>query len=495
MSSSANRFTHKGIRRRVLGSVRTTIAEFGMIRPGETVLIGVSGGPDSVALLHMLNELVPELSLKLAVAHLNHSLRKEADEEAAFVASICDRLGLACHISKVDVFGYRRRHKLSIEAAGRRMRYAFYKSVIEQYGYDKIALGHHADDNAELVLMFLLRGSGPVGFSGIPPVREETIIRPLIRLSRNDIEHYLEAVDLPSISDRSNQDNRFLRNRIRNELIPHLQRSYNPRIIPALNRLSDILRDESNWMAEVTATDYAQVLIAGGKGQCRLSAVSLMRLSTAARRRVIRKAISEVKGDLRRISFAHVEAILGLIASSSQRPVVALPEGLIVRRIDDSICIFADDRRKTARPGVFSEKSAPHFRYRVQRPQSPQHLPIVILIEEIGWRITFAVMDVAEVGAVHNTGQGVVFFDIDSLTFPLILRNVQPGDRFTPIGLNGSQKVKKFFIDHKVPQERRWECPVLISGEHIAWLVGHRIADGCKLTPDTQWVLRAELAC
>ncbi len=495
MSPTAKGPTHKGIRRRVLASVRMTIAEFGMIRSGESILIGVSGGPDSVALLHVLNELVPELSLKLAVAHLNHGLRKEADEEAAFVASLCDSLVLVCHISKVDVFGFRQRHKLSIEEAGRRLRYAFYKTIAAQNGYDKIALGHHADDNAELVLMFLIRGSGPVGFSGIPPVREKIIIRPLIRLSRNDIQRYLEAVDLPSIFDHSNQDNRFLRNRIRNELIPHLQRSYNPRIIPAINRMSGILRDESHWMEEVTTTHYAKALMAGRPGQCCLSTVAVMHLPMAARRRVIRKAISEVKGDLRRISFAHVEAILGLVTSSRQRPAVALPGGLSVRRIDGSLCIFANDRQKTARPGVFKEKCGPTFHYHVQRPQPPQHSPVVIQIEEIGWRITFAVMEIAKVDAVHNTGQGVAFFDINSLAFPLILRNVQPGDRFSPIGLKGSQKVKKFFIDHKVPREHRWKCPVLLSGEQIVWLVGHRIADGCKVTPDTRWVLRADLAC
>ena len=495
MSPTAGRPSKKEIGRRVLASARKTIIEFGMIRPGDAVLIGVSGGPDSVVLLHVLNELVPELSLKLAVAHLNHGLREEADEEAAFVASICDNLGLACHIKKEDVNCHRRRHKLSIEEAGRGLRYAFYNAVIAEHGYDKIALGHHADDNAELILMFLLRGCGPVGFSGIPPIRDGIIIRPLIRLARKEILSYLEAVDLRSISDRSNQDNRFLRNRIRNKLIPLLQQSYNPQIIPALNRLSDILRDESNWMAEQTASHYLDVRLPGGKGRCLLSAAAMMRLPMAARRRVIRMAISEVKGDLRRITFAHVEAVLRLAESSRQRPVVALPGGLAVRRIDGGIGIFADDRQQGHRPGASQKRRLHCFLYRVERPQPPQNLPVVVHIEEIGWWITFSLAEVADLASVRKTGQAVAFFDMSSLIFPLILRNAQPGDRFTPYGLQGSQKVKKYFIDHKVPRERRWECPVLVSGDRIAWLVGHRIADDCKVTTDTRWVLRAELAC
>jgi tRNA(Ile)-lysidine synthase len=485
----------KEIYRRVLTSVKNTITEFEMTRSGDRVLIGVSGGPDSVALLHILNDLVPELFLKLAVAHLNHGLRQEADDEATFVASICDRLGVACHQKKEDVIGYRHRHKLSIEEAGRRMRYAFYTSVIEKYGYDKIALGHHADDNAEQVLMFLLRGCGSAGFAGIPPIRDGIIIRPLIRLQREDILLYLKALGLQSTSDRSNQDNRFLRNRVRHELIPLLQQSYNPQVIPALNRLSDILRDESHWMSEMTAVHFADALLPAGEGQCRLSARTLINLPKAACRQVIRKAICEVKGDLRRISFSHMEAVLHLIEFNRQRPVVALPGGIAVRRIDESICIFSDNRRKSAGEGDSKEPPSNIFRYCVQGPISPQDCPVVVHIDEIDRQIIFSTLAGPEMTDYHKTGQELAFFDMDSLTFPLIIRNVQPGDRFSPYGLHGSQKIKKYFIDHKVPRQWRWTCPVLTSGQKIIWLVGHRIAEDCKVTSSTRMILRAELAC
>ena len=460
-------------------------------------MIGVSGGPDSMALLHILNELVPELSLTLAVAHLNHGLREEAKDEAEFVKSISDGLGVNCHLDSVDVNRYRHRHRLSVEDAGRRMRYAFFSSVMRKYSYDKIALGHHADDNAEQVLIFLLRGSGSVGFAGIPPVRDGKVIRPLLRLPRKEILNYLNAFDIESVSDRSNQDVRFLRNRVRHQLIPYLQRSYNPQIISALNRLAEILRDESHWMSEMTAISYSKALLTRGNDQCRLSILALSKLPKAARRQVIRKAISELKGDLRRISFTHIEAVLQLIESKRSQSVVLLPGGWTARRMDENLCIFPGGTRKSAALENRSDKRPSHqYCYHINKSLLLQDEPLIIHISELNRRVSFSVVEKsADLTDLHKTGQGIAFFDMNSLDFPLVLRNTQPGDRFTPFGLQGTQKIKKYFIDHKVARHQRWNCPVLISGEHIIWLVGHRIAEGFKVRSNTSMILRAELAC
>jgi tRNA(Ile)-lysidine synthase len=497
MQPKKKKQSKEAIKRRVLHIVKQTINEFKMVRAGGKVLIGVSGGPDSMALLHILNELVPELSLKLAVAHLNHGLRVEAKDEAEFVTSICDGLGITCHVDSVDVNRYRHRHKLSVEDAGRQMRYAFFTSVMHKYSYDKIALGHHADDNAEQVLIFLLRGSGSVGFAGIPPVRDGKIIRPLLRLPREEITNYLTAFNIESVSDRSNQDVRFLRNRVRHRLIPYLQRSYNPQIIPALNRLSEILRDESHWMSEMATISYTQALLPSGNDQCRLSVLALSKLPKAARRLVIRKAISKLKGDLRQISFTHVEAVLHLIESNSMQSVVLLPGEWAVRRIGESLCIFAGGCRKGTAVEDRSAKRPTHqFCYRIKKSFLQQDEPLIIHISELNRRISFSVIEnSADVTDLHKTGQEIAFFDMCSLDFPITLRNTEPGDRFSPFGLQGTQKIKKFFIDHKVPRHQRWNHPVLMSGERIIWLVGHRIAEGFKVRPSTSTILRVELAC
>ena len=497
MRPKKKNLSKKEIHRRVTNTVRQTINEFDMVRPGDRVLIGVSGGPDSMVLLHILKDLVPELSLTLAVAHLNHGLRDEAKDEAEFVKSVCDGLDIDCHADSVDVNRYRHRHRLSIEEAGRRMRYAFFNSVMKKYSYHKIALGHHADDNAEQVLLFLLRGSGSVGFAGIPPVRDGKVIRPLLRLPRKEILNYLTAFDIESVSDRSNQDVRFLRNRVRHQLIPHLQRSYNPQIISALNRLSEILRDESHWMSEMTAISYSKALLSRGMDQCRLSILALSKLPKAARRQVIRKAISELKGDLRRISFTHIEAVLQLIESNRLESVVLLPGGWAVRRIDQSLCIYPGGNRKSTAVEDRSDNWTSHqYCYHINKSLLLQDEPLIIHISELNRRVSLSVVENSAVPTdFHKTGQGIAFFDMNSLDFPLVLRNTQPGDRFTPFGLQGTQKIKKYFIDHKVARQQRWNCPVLISGDRIIWLVGHRIAEGFKVRSSTSKILRAELAC
>ena len=497
MRPKQKNLSKKEIHRSVLNTVKQTINEFNMVCPGESILIGVSGGPDSMVLLHTLNALAPEMSLKLAVAHLNHGLREEAKDEAEFVKSICDGLGINCHLDSVDVNRYRLRHRLSVEDAGRRMRYAFFTSVMHKHSYDKIALGHHADDNAEQVLIFLLRGSGSVGFAGIPPVRSGKVIRPLLRLPRKEILNYLTAFNIESVSDRSNQDLRFLRNRVRHQLIPYLQRSYNPRIIQALNRLSEILRDEGHWMSEMTAVSYSEALLTSENNQCRLSIYALSKLHKAARRQVIRKAISEIKGDLQRISFTHIEAVLQLIESNRLQSIVLLPGGWAVRRIDESLCVFPGGSRKCAALEDQSDKRSSHqYCYHINKSLLLQDEPLIIHISELNWRVSFSVVENSvDQTDLYKTGQVIAFFDMNSLDFPLILRNTQPGDRFTPFGLQGSQKIKKYFIDHKVARHQRWNCPVLISGERIIWLVGHRIAEGFKVRSSTSKILRAELAC
>ena len=195
-----------------------------MVQNGDAVLVAVSGGADSVALVYILLELAPQYSFRMAIAHLNHCLReKESDRDEAFVASLAKKLELPFYIGREDVLRYQKRHRLSLEDAARQVRYRFYDSIAAKYGYGKIALGHHADDNAELVLMNLLRGSGPLGLSGIPPVRDNRIVRPLINLRRSEIMDYAAVKKLDYVTDSSNWNLKFHRNKIRARLIPQLK--------------------------------------------------------------------------------------------------------------------------------------------------------------------------------------------------------------------------------------------------------------------------------
>ncbi len=492
MASTHNAPESRHTRRRILETVKRTIADYKMVVSGNAVLVGVSGGPDSVALLHILQNLTSEYGLRLAVAHLNHGLRKEADDEANFVATLSAGLGLACYIKKEDVFRFRHLSRLSLEEAARMRRYAFYGDIANRHHFDKVALGHQADDNAELVLMFMIRGSGPVGFAGIPPVRAGWIIRPLIRLARRDILGYLKTGGLAYVTDRTNRDMRFMRNRIRSQLVPLLRGSYNPKISDALNRLADIEREEQDWIEGIVDTLYRDVRLTDDANRLHLSITRLVPQPKAAQRRIIRKAIGEIKGDLRRISFSHVRAAVDLLSSDRTEGMLDLPDGIILERKGDVLRISRRSGPVRSKPGKIEEIYPLTFCYGVKKPDEAA---VIVTVEEIDCRVIFSIIAAEASENLRQAGQQVAFFDMNSLNFPLTIRNLRAGDRFRPFGLKGTQKVKKYFIDHKVPKEKRRVCPVLLSGGCIIWLMGHRLAEDGRVTPVTREILRAEIAC
>jgi tRNA(Ile)-lysidine synthase len=472
---------------RLLKTVEKTIFVHGMLKPKDSVLIGVSGGPDSVALLHILFKLAPCFSIRLGVAHLNHCLRQnDSDKDAKFVESLAATLDLPCYVQKRDVRRYQRKNRLSLEEAARCVRYEFLGDIASSHQYDKIALGHHADDNAELVLMNLFRGTGTLGLSGIPPKRNDRIIRPLIALNRADILDFLDQKRLKCIFDRSNADTRHLRNRIRHDLIPVLKTAYNPNISRTLNRLSSIIRSEEEWIEEMVHPFFEKVVLRVRKNSIELSVPKLIGYHTALQRRVIRMALAKSKGDLRRIGFANIDAVIDLLVKNSSFGRIDLPAGMRIRKDQDSIHIYRgqrrplDDRRDNAGWEAFS------FEYQIEKFKP-------VFIKEIKAYIRFSEMGIENVPDYRCTGQHANFFDKDALNLPMLLRNFRPGDAFRPLGASGTQKLKKYFIDKKVPRGERLKCPILLSRGKIVWVVGHRIDESVKVTPATKNVLKVEL--
>ena len=485
--SAGNRFQQRFLRK-----VQSTIAEFDMIEPGESILLAVSGGPDSVALVHVLCELSATLGCTLGLAHFNHGLRGiEADRDAEFVFQLAHRLNLGCYTDRKDALRHKLRVKTSLEEAARQLRYGFLQSIARENGFHKIAMAHHANDNAELMLMFLLRGSGVGGLTGIPPMRNNLFIRPLIRVTRKEILKYLQWRGAAYVTDRSNLDNRFMRNRIRNRLVPLLESGYNPEIVPALNRLADILTCDQQWLEELLMPLFRDSLIRKTSQMIELSLPKLSALHKAAQRRVLRMAISEIKGDLRRITYRHTEALIQLISTGKREWVLDLPDAISAHCRTGRIVIRQEtfplrERRNRTHPAA--EK--PVFRYRIHEPVDH---PMVITIAEINRHLRLTVTNADAFRREQKTGQHTAFFDMKNLEFPLTIRNVRSGDRFTPLGMNGSQKVKKYFIDHKIPVEQRGHCPVMTSRHRIIWLVGCRIDEHYKVLPTTRRVLKAEL--
>jgi tRNA(Ile)-lysidine synthase len=463
--------------------VDEALTKHGLIAEGESVLIGVSGGPDSVALVHLLLDRAPARRLHLGVAHLNHQLREGADREEEFVRQLAADLGLPFHGQRADVRAWRARHRLSLEEAGRQVRYAFFEQMCTAKGYAKIALGHHADDNAETLLLHLLRGSGRLGLSGIPAIRAGITIRPLIFATRSDITEYLRTRGIPYVSDPSNTDDAFFRNRIRQRLIPDLERDYHPGLRAILSRTALILRAEEDWLDGLVAPMYASLLTADGQGRVGLAAPALGRLPLAAARRVVRKALSEVKHDLRRVTFAHVEQVLELARRTTDAGPLHLPGRVHVRRLGEVIVV---SRAQEAGRRPLPDETPHDFEYRLAGCGS-------LKILETGDCIHLSEATVAAVPELAGRSPQTAFMDMAAVEFPVIVRNFRPGDRFSPLGMTGTQKLKKYFIDHKVGRSERRRCPLLISRGRILWVAGHRLDHRAGVSRQTRRVLRAEL--
>ena len=243
-------------------TILNTIKKYNLIEPNDTIIVAVSGGPDSMCLLDNLIELEQELQIKkIVVAHLNHMIREEAKSETVYVQEYCKNKEIDCYVKFVDILKKSTELKIGTEECGRRERYAFFDEISEKVGANKIAIAHNLNDNAETVLMHLLRGSGISGLGGIKPYREGKFIRPLIKCDRADIENYCEEKNLQPKFDKTNKDNTYTRNRIRNELIPYIQKKFNPNIIETLDRLSELVLDEEDYMQNATEKAFTEILI------------------------------------------------------------------------------------------------------------------------------------------------------------------------------------------------------------------------------------------
>jgi tRNA(Ile)-lysidine synthase len=469
----------------LLTAVRRTLRAHRMLAPGDRVLVGVSGGPDSMALLHVLGRLGAELKIRLGAAHLNHRLRGAAAErDAEVVMRAAAALDCPCHVGSAHILKVKYGLGLSLEEAARRVRYAFFKKIMIDRGYDKLALGHHMDDNAEQMLMALLRGSGPRGLSGIPPVRGNRIIRPLIDTRRTQIEAFLRQAAITSVRDASNDDPGFARNRIRHHLLPLLTSQYNPRIAVHLNRLADVIRTEEAWIDELVRTPYEAAVLMREKNTLTLSVERLRRAHPALTRRMIRKALEALCGTLRRITFAHIQSVQRLLREDGGEKESHLPGRIRVRRNGDRLLLhLTGGHGRGAVPAAAAEPAETVI---------PAPFPAHIASRSMGIGLRFSTCPPNRLPRWRNVGPNRVYVDRDRLVPPLTLRPVTPGDRFTPLGAGGSQKVKKFFIDHHIPRRIRAMTPVLKDRQRIIWLIGQRVDEHVKITAATTRVLAIE---
>lgn len=452
------------------------IAEQQLVEPGDTVIVAVSGGADSVALLDVLASLAT-LRLNLVPAHLNHLLRgEESDRDEEFVRQIAAGYGLTPEVRRVDVAATAAAPGLSLEEAGREARYAFFRELAGRYGAKSIALAHHRDDQAETVLMRLLRGSAGSGLSAIRPRGEDgLLVRPLLAVSRLEIETYLAKAGLEWREDSSNRDTGFLRNRVRHELLP-LLRGYNPRISESLGQTAEALARDEELLSAMTAESFARCVTAVASSRV-LDLDLLDHEPQALRPRLFRMAIAAVRGDLRRISFRHLSALEKLALAESPSARAVLPGNLIVER---------EYRRLIFRQGVEGPPPvADDFQLLIEAPGC-YRLPdgSTLEIEAFtalpdGWRCQ---------------GGQVLWVCSSVVPFPWEVRTFRSGDRFRPLGMSGEKKLKALFIDRKIPVSARGRIPIFLCRGVIFWVGGVQPASIVGHVTEGGPVLRLQLA-
>lgn len=440
-----------------------------LLQPGDRVLVAVSGGADSLCLLHLLRRVAPLLKIKLAVAHLDHRFRSEARQELLVLRSLAHRWKLPFYGAAADVPAYQKKKGLSPQEAAREIRYRFLLTTARRYGYNKLAVAHQRDDQVETVLFNFLRGSGLDGLAGMAPLRlcgDLAVVRPLLEFSRLEIEAYCCRYRLQPVVDESNLHSVYTRNRLRLELIPQLRKQYNPRLTEALQKTACLLAADRDYLRRQSRKAFQSLAQYEGQ-RLIIDLKRLLRLPAALRGRVARLAMARLapSGE---IGFKQVQRLLEICKSSNPSAQFAFPGGGAVFRSYGKL--------------IFSKTSAEE-KYPLNRPLLvPGRTPV-----SPGGVIEAQLCDPAGLSWPPPPGQA--YLDYERLPGTLFLRTRWPGARFHPQGLEGSKKLKQFFIDQKLDRRLRDSYPLVTAGDEIIWVVGLRIAHPYRVTCETRQVL------
>lgn len=505
----------------LLEKVRRFSDKHGLLAAGDGVIVGVSGGPDSLCLLHILTRLMAVYDLSLHVAHLHHGARgADADADAEFVAHLADAFDLPVTIERRDVPALARAHKMAFEETARRARYGFLARLAREQGARKISVGHNADDQAETVLMHFLRGAGPTGLRGMLPLTplkdyrliapfhpsptpptetviappDLSIIRPLLDVPRAKIEQYCAEHDLSPRFDRSNLDTTYFRNRLRHELLPLLE-TYNPNIRARLRHTAEVIAADYELVAQLRAQAWEEIVREESAGGCCPSARIVFDLTrwralpVALQRATLRRAAYRLRRSLRDVDFVHVEngreiALRGETGDQATLPMdLALTVGYETLTIGDADALptpLPDDEPllRTSHP---VEASIPGV---TPLPQSDWQLHAEILTE---WESPHLKQEI-----LANAALWTAYLDADALAFPVVLRTRRPGDRFYPLGMRGhSVKLSAFMINLKIPHAWRDYVPLLATDEGgIVWVCGRRIGERAAIGPETRRIVK-----
>ena len=476
----------KDLYRRVLETIR----RHAMIRPGDRIGMGVSGGADSVAMLRIFAELRPHLGIAVLVLHFHHQLRgAEADEDERFVKALAGEFHLEFESGRADVAGEAHLHGWNLEDAARRLRYEFFASVAEARDLNRVAVAHTANDQAETVLSHLLRGTGLTGLAGIYPVAS-LIVRPLLELGREELREFLSDLGQPWREDATNQDTSRMRARIRHQLIPLLLRDFDPTAVTRLSRLAMHAREDETFWRSLEHERFNALVTRESSAAISLSIADFLSpvplpipaaSTMALTRRLVRRIFAELRGSREQLTSRHVDCVIDLATKSQSGTRIDLP-GVCVERIFDRLCfrnvLAAPD---TAQDGETTRRNC-DFAYTVLRPGRRESASIVVT--EIHRRFNLKMVDWPPAQSDTVVGWGAL--DFDRVQWPLILRNWHPGDSYRPHGSRRVRKLKRLLLESRVPRNARGSWPVLTSEGKVIWASRCPVAEELAPHPGTR---------
>ncbi|MEW9081739.1 tRNA lysidine(34) synthetase TilS [Caldanaerobacter subterraneus] len=454
----------------MIEKVLRTIEKYNMIEKDDKIVMGISGGPDSLCMLDVLFNLKGKFNLKLYVVHVNHMIRGEdAKKDAEFVENLCKDLDLPFFLFEENVPYLAKKMGLSEEQAGRYVRYKAFEETLKRVGGNKIAVAHNKNDVAETVLLNILRGTGLRGLIGIKPVNGN-IIRPLIEIERREIEKYLKDKNLHPRIDHTNYEDLYTRNKIRLKVIPYIEEVFKIDLVENLSRMAAILLEEDDYLEAKCEEVFNQICEINGE-EIKVDVDALKSQHTAIKRRLVRRMYFYVKGETDGLEYGHVEDVLNLLDKPTSSK-IDLPFEIEALKMYNNLVIR---KKKTKEKVKFKEVLK---------------IPGVTTIEGIG-KFKAYVVDISQVDD-FNKGEYIKFFDYDKIKGEIVVKSREDGDRFSPLGMRGTKKLKEFFIDEKIPREERDYIPLVAIGKEIVWVVGYRMSEKFKVDKNTSKVLVIE---
>lgn len=453
----------------IINKVRETIIANKLIEEGDHVIVGASGGPDSQFLIYALMELRKEMDFTIILAHLNHLHRKEGDFDESLVEETSEKFALDFRKKSASMDDYAKKYGLSSEDAGRRLRYEFFREIQEEDPKSKIAVAHNLDDQAETVLMRIIRGTGVEGLRAMD-YRSGDIIRPILDIKKAKILDYLDSEQIPYAIDKTNFAADYTRNRLRLDIIPEIEK-INPNFKESLVKLSEIATDEISISDSYIRNIYEDIIVQRKTDAISFDKEGFESQDKAIQAKLLRKSIGDIKKEIRDISKENIESFLRLTDLANGKSIIK----------DDLVFL----------------KSYKFYKMSLRKEDSQKKTEeLTINIGNIGEELSFGkkrikISSVSDFQKKH--GKNIEYFDRDKLTFPLSVRFRKNGDKFRPIGLGHSKKIKDFFIDMKVDKEKREKIPLILSENDIIWVTSFRSSEDYKVDPSTKNIIKIEV--